>query len=682
VSAAIPQAAGLPRVATAARRGPTTVGTKGSGRFIALQRTTILLTAALAFGSVAFGGVLPLWSLFAYGLAWLVGLRSRETLWLRALWLPSWLNYATLAGLLALGASTVFGAQTLQTSAGLGALMLAANRLLVRKGPMDDGLLHLSCWLMLAAGATLTGDLLYGLFLVLTTVAAAVSLTLSELRRGIEEEAPRQAQALLSAPEISSPRLISVAAALGLFAIAFAVFLFPLLPRAQWGLMRSLALAGAPTTGISDRVELNTSDEIQESSRLVARISIEGGDPGVLDYWRAVTFDHFTGTGWTSSARDERSLRFFSLKGATPLVRGTLEVLPSDTGFVPVPEGLTDLYPDQRSAPLRVSQFGDLRWRSTANASFTFAAGTRRYNTAAAADHAAATRADRNLQLPDLPPEVAALAEKLVPEDATPLEAARRITRYLTSFRYSREPNVGGSPLLDFLRERKGSCQLFATAVVVLLRARGIPARYVAGYYDDDPKVGRPILLREWDAHAWAEVITADGPVLVDATPPTERGGRQAHNPLWTMLLDFWETAQFRWLRSVVDYDAHTQVKQAQGLLNLFRTPRLPSLRSVPNVLALSALLALVALLAVLRWPRGDPALRLERRLFGRLSRRGIRRLPAETYADALEKLRVRHATLAERVSPLLMRLGAARFGTRQLGRGEAQALRRAIARI
>src|SRR5262249_38728864 len=159
-------------------------------------RAAILITAALAFGSVACGGQLPLWSLFGYGLAWLVGVRSRETLWLKAPWLPSTLNYATFTGLLALGAATAFGAQTLQTSAGLGALMLAANRLLVRKGPTDDGLLHLACWLILAAGAALSGDLVYGVFLVLTTVAAAVSLTLSELRRGIEEEAPRQAQAL------------------------------------------------------------------------------------------------------------------------------------------------------------------------------------------------------------------------------------------------------------------------------------------------------------------------------------------------------------------------------------------------------------------------------------------------------------------------------------------------------
>jgi protein-glutamine gamma-glutamyltransferase len=652
------------------------------GDFLALQRAALLGTAALAFASIAVSRVVPSWSLIAYGLAWLVGLRGRETLWQRHTWLPSALNYGTLFGLIALGASTLAGVQSLQTSAGMGTLLLGANRLLVRRGPQDDGLLHLSCWLMLAAGAALSGDLLYGLFLVLTTVAAAVSLTLSELRRGIEEEAPRQAHALLSAPEMTSVRLLSLAAVLGLFAVGFAVVLFPLFPRAQLGLMRGLAFGGTPTTGVSDAVDLTTGGAIQESSRLVAWAALESGDPSVLDYWRAVTLDEFTGAGWTSSEPAARALRFFSLKGAKPTAQGTLEVLPSLNGLVPVPEGITDLYPDQPGAPLHMSQSGDLRWRSSMNAAFRFAAGTQRYEGTPASNNSSATDPARYLQLPELPTEVTDLAEKLIPEDVTPLEAARRVTRYLGKFKYSREPYAGRSPLVDFLRERRGSCQMFATAVVVLLRARDIPARYVAGYYDDEPKIGKPILLREWDAHAWAEVITADGPVLVDATPPTERGGRRAHNQLWTTVLDLWETAQFRWLRSVVDYDARTQVKQARGLVKIFRAPVLPRFPAVPASLLLALTIALAIALATLRWPRGDAALRLERRLFGRLSRKGFQRLPVDTYADALRKLGAMNQPLAASVSPLLFRLGAARYGAHPLRKGEAGDLRRRIAKI
>jgi hypothetical protein len=176
--------------------------------------------------------------------------------------------------------------------------------------------------------------------------------------------------------------------------------------------------------------------------------------------------------------------------------------------------------------------------------------------------------------------------------------------------------------------------------------------------------------------------MTADGPMLVDATPPTERGGRQTHNQLWTTLLDFWETAQFRWLRSVVDYDARTQVTQARGLVNIFRAPHLPGLPAIPAPLLLFTALAATAALIALRWPRGDVALRLERRLFGRLGRLGLQRLPTDTYADVLEKMRGGDRSLIAPVTSLLQRLGAARFGARPLDKGEVAALRKRIARI
>jgi hypothetical protein len=329
-----------------------------------------------------------------------------------------------------------------------------------------------------------------------------------------------------------------------------------------------------------------------------------------------------------------------------------------------------------------MSQSGDLRWRSTTNASFRFSAGTRRFEGMAAPSSSSSSDPARYLQLPKLPAVVTDLAEQLIPDDATPREAARLVTRYLGGFKYSLEPYAGGSPLVDFLHERRGSCQMFATAVVVLLRARGIPARYVAGYYDDDPKLGKPILLREWDAHAWAEVITADGPVLVDATPPTARGGRQAHNQIWTTVLDLWETAQFRWLRSVVDYDARTQVSQAQGLVRLVRAPALPRFPKIPASLLLALAIALTVALATLRWPRGDAALRLEKRLFGRLGRKGFQRLPVDTYADVLHKLSATNPPLATSISPLLVRLGKARFGASPLRKGEAGHLKRQIAKL
>src|SRR3989454_389608 len=67
---------------------------------------------------------------------------------------------------------------------------------------------------------------------------------------------------------------------------------------------------------------------------------------------------------------------------------------------------------------------------------------------------------------------------------------------------------MSADPVDDFLFTRKtGYCEHYATAMVVLLRALGIPARLVTGFL---PGVwndfGNYYTIRQQDAHAWVEV--------------------------------------------------------------------------------------------------------------------------------------------------------------------------------
>ncbi|HEV2328572.1 MAG TPA: transglutaminase domain-containing protein [Verrucomicrobiae bacterium] len=59
------------------------------------------------------------------------------------------------------------------------------------------------------------------------------------------------------------------------------------------------------------------------------------------------------------------------------------------------------------------------------------------------------------------------------------------------------------------LQSRKGHCEYFATATVLLLRRMGIPARYAVGYYVHEPS-GDGYIVRERDAHAWCLVWNAN----------------------------------------------------------------------------------------------------------------------------------------------------------------------------
>ena len=93
---------------------------------------------------------------------------------------------------------------------------------------------------------------------------------------------------------------------------------------------------------------------------------------------------------------------------------------------------------------------------------------------------------------------------------------------------YTDEPEAapdGTDAIADFLTgSRKGNAVLYASAAVEALRAAGIPARYVEGYYVSASALADSadgtVSLTGQDAHAWAEVyFDGVGWLAVDVTP-------------------------------------------------------------------------------------------------------------------------------------------------------------------
>lgn len=133
------------------------------------------------------------------------------------------------------------------------------------------------------------------------------------------------------------------------------------------------------------------------------------------------------------------------------------------------------------------------------------------------------------LQLPGtLPPRVHALGKQLTAAHANRYDAAAAVADYLrTRYTYTlktRVPPPGAEFTDDFLfGTRRGYCVHFATAMTVLLRSSGIPARYVQGYGPGTPipgSVPQRYTITEGDAHAWVEVyFPGAGWVPFDPTP-------------------------------------------------------------------------------------------------------------------------------------------------------------------
>jgi transglutaminase-like putative cysteine protease len=77
------------------------------------------------------------------------------------------------------------------------------------------------------------------------------------------------------------------------------------------------------------------------------------------------------------------------------------------------------------------------------------------------------------------------------------------IAEYIKShFQYARDVTLATSPIDDLLEHGKGVCQDFTHLMIAVLRAFGVPARYVSGY------IHRPD--KESQSHAWCEVWFPD----------------------------------------------------------------------------------------------------------------------------------------------------------------------------
>lgn len=162
------------------------------------------------------------------------------------------------------------------------------------------------------------------------------------------------------------------------------------------------------------------------------------------------------------------------------------------------------------------------------------------------------TERQKSLQLPqNLTPEIALQAEKVAGAYEDHEEKARRITTYFqTQFTYGYDYPFESpqTALEEFLQKRPPAhCEFFATAGALMLRAQGVPTRYINGFvvqersFDD-----RYFVLRLKHAHAWVEVyLPEQGWVTFDPTPPGTLDDPNTRGPFFSAALE-WASNQWR----------------------------------------------------------------------------------------------------------------------------------------
>ena len=296
----------------------------------------------------------------------------------------------------------------------------------------------------------------------------------------------------------------------------------------------------------------------QSSSEEVfsARIS-----DGVGRYWRGATYDSFDGRSWQQLDRQAQVV-----DGGLPLLAGTqeavgpgparkeviVEVLPIDYG------GDVFVAPAQ---PLAVSQPTEVTTRGqggafvTAKLAYGIEAGvtyTVRSLVRVQGGNAVLTASQLSAagtEYPDWvkpyldirPDSVGDIVHEAAQEvfaklkltERDPYHLALAVQDYLYStggFTYTTDirGECAGEKLVDcFMRIKQGYCEYFATAMVMMLRTMGVPARYVLGYLPGQQQEDGSWRVNRGAAHAWVEVyFPRYGWVEFDPTPGNAENGQ------------------------------------------------------------------------------------------------------------------------------------------------------------
>ncbi len=249
-------------------------------------------------------------------------------------------------------------------------------------------------------------------------------------------------------------------------------------------------------------------------------LPLEGGQhvttaPPPQHYWRTGIFVTYTGAGWEPldfPAEAEASGPQVFLSGRYPLLqRYEIPAAHADSIFaVNLPVTATASI-QVRYSPLgdsallkgTVSEYEVLSWATNATVSQLRGAGTD-YPPGIAAAY---------LQLPaTLPERVRVLADSITAGSATPYDKAMLVQEYLRdnlTYTLKVPPPRPGQDAVDyFLFEAPGGfCSYYASAMAVMLRAEGVPARVVTGYAMGTYDFKRGAYAVSGDmAHAWVEV--------------------------------------------------------------------------------------------------------------------------------------------------------------------------------
>ena len=458
-------------------------------------------------------------------------------------------------------------------------------------------------------------------------------------------------------------------------AIPFMLVLYLLFPRISGPLWGLPADAHAGTTGLSDTMSPGSIAQLAQSADIAFRVRFDGAVPPKQKlYWRGPVMEQFDGTTWRPS---EGHLSAPRLESRSPPISYETTLEAHNQRWLLALDAPTGLPPEMSvsgtlTAASRQAITERQRFRLAASLDYRFNA----------AEDPAVLR--RNLALPaSSNPKTRALASQWRRDNAPEAIIGKALALFASDFVYTLQPPLLGQNSIDefLFTTRRGFCEHYAAAFVVLMRNAGIPARVVGGYQGGEynPLDGY-LVIRQSDAHAWAEVwLDGQGWVRVDPTAAVspsrvETGIADAlafGEPLpalvqwragWVLSLRYrWEALNNAWNQNILGYDPQ---RQRELLVRL----GLPDAdwRSLAIALASACGLLVAGLMAwtLYQRPRRDPLTRLWHKALRQAARSKVDCAPWETPLTLARRVREQRPELADSFQRVVDAYLVARYGT------------------
>jgi len=467
-------------------------------------------------------------------------------------------------------------------------------------------------------------------------------------------------------------------------------FLFPRMPGPLWGLPED---AFDAKTGLSESMAPGQFTELAYDTSPAFRVTFDGDIPAPSKlYWRGPVFTHFDGFTWQELRHSTK--RYFNgewISETIPMpqvtqqsaIEYTVTLEASNRNWLlaldlpttlPKQSYLTANYELLTTQPIKTVQ----RYQLTSHTEYKLGA------------HEFPDHQDYR-QLPDFTaPQARQLATRLLNkiDDKNNFDAAfvQLVLDYFRNepFYYTRNPPLMlNKPVDQFLFDaRRGYCEHYASAFVVLMRAAGIPARVVTGYQGGEfNSVGDYFIVRQSDAHAWAEVwLTGQGWTRFDPTaviPPNRIEQTELRERLqrtsagagfdlgwlgssWKNLKYGWDNVNHLWNQWIIGYNTSKQFSflQALGLGALSW-----------NGLAIALFGSIAILLIIIGYYiaretniKSNPARLLYERFCRKLAKKGLVRRPSESAQHFAHRINLARQDIAPQVNDITQRYNHLRY--------------------